>query len=234
MTAMRARTTSVWTLPRERQAMRNKLLEIARGLIAQHGEDALTFGAIANEADIAHATVYGYFSSKREMLAALASLPEPPRASDPMPTAATMGAAATHAEAEGPSSAATTDHSTDVPDAVPEAPIAHASPDAAAPMRSAIGNPEDTVPWNDDAVELPHGPTRHDAAPIEESVAAPADQAALPRAVEDDTAATPADGGSAEMRAIAEAPLAEEAPTMSDDVNLEPHRRSPPARLSPS
>ena len=78
MTAMRARTTSVWTLPRERQLMRARLLEIARQLIARNGEDALTLSAVANEADIAHATIYGYFSSKREMLAALATLPASP------------------------------------------------------------------------------------------------------------------------------------------------------------
>ena len=73
MSAMRARTTSVWTLPRERQLMRDKLLDIARQLIARNGEDRLTLSAVANEADIAHATIYGYFSSKREMLAALSS-----------------------------------------------------------------------------------------------------------------------------------------------------------------
>ena len=73
MSAMRARSTSVWTLPRERREMRDKLLDIARQLIAKNGEDKLTLSAVANEADIAHATIYGYFSSKREMLAALSA-----------------------------------------------------------------------------------------------------------------------------------------------------------------
>src|SRR5215475_15759208 len=83
MAAMRARTTSVWTLPRERQAMRQKLLEIAQHLIARDGEDAVTLSTVANEADIAHATIYGYFSSKQEMLNALASLPPVQKPAEP-------------------------------------------------------------------------------------------------------------------------------------------------------
>jgi TPR repeat protein len=73
--------------------MRQKLLEIARQLISRHGEDAVTLSAVANEADIAHATIYGYFSSKREMLTALASLPAAPAITEPVspPAIATTG-----------------------------------------------------------------------------------------------------------------------------------------------
>lgn len=54
------------------------LLETARDLIERDGEAALTLGAVADEAGLAHATVYGYFSGKRDLLAALG--PITPRA----------------------------------------------------------------------------------------------------------------------------------------------------------
>jgi TPR repeat protein len=47
------------------------LLETARELIARDGEAALTLSAVADEAGLAHATVYGYFSGKRDILTAL-------------------------------------------------------------------------------------------------------------------------------------------------------------------
>jgi TPR repeat protein len=49
------------------------LLETARDLIERDGEAALTLGAIADEAGLAHATVYGYFTGKRDLLSALGS-----------------------------------------------------------------------------------------------------------------------------------------------------------------
>jgi len=51
--------------------MRAKLLETARHLIARDGEQGLTLGAVADEACLARATIYGYFSGKRDLLAAL-------------------------------------------------------------------------------------------------------------------------------------------------------------------
>ncbi len=47
------------------------LLDTARALIVRDGEAALTLGAIADEAGLARATIYGYFSGKHELLAAL-------------------------------------------------------------------------------------------------------------------------------------------------------------------
>ena len=129
MSAMRARTTSVWTLPRERQLMRDKLLDIARQLIAQNGEDRLTLSAVANEADIAHATIYGYFSSKRDMLAALSSAPEAVT-SEPVLVAANPA-----------------------PEGSDRAPVAAAEEAASEPAAVPIvyDDPENTVPWSDDA-----------------------------------------------------------------------------------
>ena len=56
---------------RIRAATRSMLLETARELIARDGEAALTLSAVADEAGLAHATVYGYFSGKRDLLTAL-------------------------------------------------------------------------------------------------------------------------------------------------------------------
>jgi TPR repeat protein len=50
------------------------LLETARTLIARDGEEALTLGAVADEAGLARATIYGYFSGKQDLLAALDSV----------------------------------------------------------------------------------------------------------------------------------------------------------------
>lgn len=47
------------------------LLETARELIVREGEEALTLSAVADEAGLAHATVYGYFTGKRDLLAAI-------------------------------------------------------------------------------------------------------------------------------------------------------------------
>ena len=54
-----------------RAATRAMLLETARELIVREGEEALTLSAVADEAGLAHATVYGYFTGKRDLLAAI-------------------------------------------------------------------------------------------------------------------------------------------------------------------
>ncbi len=120
--------------------MRAKLLEIARHLIAQHGEDALTLSAVANDADIAHATIYGYFSSKREMLNSLSSLPASPGGREPA-----------QAAEPGP---ATGDQVPEPRGVVPAASMEEAgSGSLAVPV---VGDDlEDTVPWNDDALDQP-------------------------------------------------------------------------------
>lgn len=60
-----------WVSARIRAATRSMLLETARELVERDGEGALTLSAVADEAGLAHATVYGYFSGKRDLLAAL-------------------------------------------------------------------------------------------------------------------------------------------------------------------
>ncbi len=62
---------SVWTSPRERVETRRLLVDAARALVARKGEQALTLSAVAAEAGFARATIYGYFSGKNELLAAL-------------------------------------------------------------------------------------------------------------------------------------------------------------------
>lgn len=159
MSAMRARTTSVWTLPRERQLMRDRLLDIARQLIARSGEDRLTLGAVANEADIAHATIYGYFSSKREMLAALSAEPASPNE----PVAGPALVAASQApEANGIAPVAATEEAVPAPVATP---VVH-------------NDPKDAVPWDDDVAEQPgemaeFHPPGADEQPAETPTAAP-------------------------------------------------------------
>jgi TPR repeat protein/AcrR family transcriptional regulator len=134
MSAMRARTTSVWTIPRERREMRGKLLDIARELIASYGEDKLTLSAVANQADIAHATIYGYFSSKREMLAALSSEPATPWEPELITLEPALVAA---------------DPAPEASDAV----AAVAAEEAPAHMPVVPEEVEDTVPWDDDAAD---------------------------------------------------------------------------------
>jgi TPR repeat protein len=69
-----------WCRPREREATRLAILDATQRLIELHGPDVLTLSAIADEAGLARATLYGYFSSKRQLLAQLngEEVPEPP------------------------------------------------------------------------------------------------------------------------------------------------------------
>ncbi|HVU20665.1 MAG TPA: TetR family transcriptional regulator [Rhizomicrobium sp.] len=60
-----------WVSARERASTRARLLDAARSLVARDGETALTLGGVADEAGIARATVYGYFTGKKDLLAAL-------------------------------------------------------------------------------------------------------------------------------------------------------------------
>lgn len=68
---MKADEPPIWVRPRERSATRRTLLEAARGLIARQGPLNLTLSAVAAEAGLARATIYGYFSGKADLLAAL-------------------------------------------------------------------------------------------------------------------------------------------------------------------
>jgi TPR repeat protein len=76
-----------WVSQRERAATRDALIGVARGLVARKGELALTLGAVADEAGMARATVYGFFSGRGELLRALvpAAAPSPEPVADAPP-----------------------------------------------------------------------------------------------------------------------------------------------------
>jgi len=100
-TSSAAATKPSWSRPREREASRQTILDVARRLVELHGEAALTLSEVANEAGFARATVYGYFAGKGDLLMQLGdqatAVPEPPREAalisaapkddDPKPTA---------------------------------------------------------------------------------------------------------------------------------------------------
>ena len=68
-------TTAVnfpWSRPREHEAVRLAILDAARRLADRHELSELTLSAVANEAGIGRTTIYGYFTSKRELLWQLA------------------------------------------------------------------------------------------------------------------------------------------------------------------
>lgn len=60
-----------WVSQRDRRATREALIEVARLLVERDGEPALTLGAVADEAGLARATVYGFFSGRNELLDAI-------------------------------------------------------------------------------------------------------------------------------------------------------------------
>ncbi len=78
-------TKPYWVSQRERAATRDALIGVARDLVARDGEPALTLGAVADQAGMARATVYGFFSGRGELLRALQanmSAPEPQEAAN--------------------------------------------------------------------------------------------------------------------------------------------------------
>src|SRR5215472_16597918 len=91
-------TTQFTGRSRKGDAARVALLDAARRIAAREGIEAIRLSAVADEANIAHATAYGYFRSRRELLQsvvaedlnalsramrAVAGLPEPPDAPPP-------------------------------------------------------------------------------------------------------------------------------------------------------
>ena len=60
-----------WVSGRERAKTRAALIEVARLMVERDGEPALTLGAVADEAGLARATVYGFFAGRHELLDAL-------------------------------------------------------------------------------------------------------------------------------------------------------------------
>lgn len=65
-----------WSLPRERMAQRQAIIEVAFRLANEKGFEALTLGAVAEAAGIARAALYGHFGSKRELLSLLQGAPQ--------------------------------------------------------------------------------------------------------------------------------------------------------------
>src|SRR5215471_268136 len=92
-------TTAQFTArSRKGDAARAALLDAARRIAARDGIDAIRLSTVADEANIAHATAYGYFRSRKELLQSVvaedlnnlsramrevAGLPEPPDAPPP-------------------------------------------------------------------------------------------------------------------------------------------------------
>lgn len=71
-------TKPYWVSQRERAATRDVLIGVARDLVERDGVPALTLGAVADQAGMARATVYGFFSGRSELLRALErKLPAP-------------------------------------------------------------------------------------------------------------------------------------------------------------
>ena len=70
-TSTAAAVKPVWSRPRERETVRLAILDAANRLVDQHGIAALTLSAVASEAGIGRATIYGYFSGKQELLSLL-------------------------------------------------------------------------------------------------------------------------------------------------------------------
>ena len=64
-----------WASPREREGTRQAILDAAKRIVTLRGEEALTLSAVAAEAGLARATLYGYFSSKRQLLDAVGAAP---------------------------------------------------------------------------------------------------------------------------------------------------------------
>jgi TPR repeat protein len=67
---------ALWVSSRDRAMTRDLLLDTARELVATDGAPALTLSAVAAEAGISRATMYGYFSGKAELLSALVARDE--------------------------------------------------------------------------------------------------------------------------------------------------------------
>ena len=91
-------TAHFTTRTRKGDPARAALLDAARRIASREGVEAIRLSAVADEANIAHATAYGYFRSRKELLQsvvaedlnalsramrAVAGLPEPPDAPPP-------------------------------------------------------------------------------------------------------------------------------------------------------
>jgi len=65
------KTGASWTCPREREDVRAAILAAAERLVARDGAEAISLSAVAGEAQLAEAVVYGHFSGLKDLLAQL-------------------------------------------------------------------------------------------------------------------------------------------------------------------
>ena len=201
-----------WVSQRERAATREALIGVARGLVARNGETALTLGAVADEAGMARATVYGFFSGRGELLRALVpgSAPElVAEASGPQenddPSAAIWVNYQPDLYAFLPESIAAEDMSEPLPTPAPQAAAAEddGSEDwivyeAAAPaeeVQAAVEEPAPQAPATEAVEAEPEEPVEEQREPAAEAAAdaaptsEPATQEAAQQAMEEGPAA---------------------------------------------
>jgi TPR repeat protein len=205
-----------WVSQRERAATREALIGVARGLVARNGETALTLGAVADEAGMARATVYGFFSGRGELLRALVP------GAEPEPVAEAPGSQ----ENDDPSAAIWMNYQPDLLAFLPESIAAEDMPDpqpAPAPQAAADENDgsEDWIVYEAAPVEAE--PAEGLQATIEEPApdAAVAVEEAAAAEVKAEEPAEPVERPSeAEVAPIdqAAAPVAEEEPVPAESA----------------
>ena len=135
-------TKPYWVSQRERAATRDVLIGVARDLVERDGVPALTLGAVADQAGMARATVYGFFSGRSELLRALERrlpAPEPQAASDEA--------------ADGDSSAIWINCQPDLNDFLPE---------GASPEEDAAEEPPPAIEAQPASAETEPQPAQHD------------------------------------------------------------------------
>lgn len=199
-------TKPYWVSQRERAATRDALIGVARDLVVRDGEPALTLGAVADQAGMARATVYGFFSGRGELLRALQanlSTPEPEEAADGTnDTADSDPSAAIWINCQPdlndflPESASSDEESAEAFPPVPETPLASVQTEqpAAPPQASAEADTsEDWVVFEAPAA----APAQEVTAELREATAEPGPVALVPvERAESETAA--------ELHAVAE------------------------------
>lgn len=199
---------------RERAATREALIEVARLMVERDGEPALTLGAVADEAGLARATVYGFFSGRSELLDALdpskPAGPAPFEARDPPP------------QAEEGEAAIWTSCQPDLSEFLPESAVSEEPVETAEPVA------EPAIAADADGPETAGTPADDIVPPAEEESVAPADAACEEQIVADATA-EPAEDEPAAPPAL-DAP-AEEPIVADEPASLDERRRLQAAHL---
>jgi TPR repeat protein len=218
----KAATKPHWVSQRERAATREALIGVARDLVARNGETALTLGAVADEAGMARATVYGFFSGRGELLRALVAAP----AAAPEPAAE-----APAPREDDPSAAIWVNYQPDLQDFLPESTPVQDVPEPApepelapAPQPVAAEEDDGSEDWIVyEATALEAEPAEEPQAAVEEpapDAAAAVDEAAVAEAVSEEPAAPPPEAplpNEPEIAAEEEPAAAESAETLPQD-----------------